>query len=251
MTSFNHFITKTSLNNQLSRISKFAGLIASFGHDVGHRGKNNGYEISSMSDVALTYHDKSVLEQYHISILMKIIDQSQSNILERVSLTDLRTIRKSIINCILATDMSKHKPLLAEFEKNMAGNKAKLAKGENLTQDQQDKIMELFMHCSDLSGTAKECALATKWSGMVRKEFIQQVKDEKANGFPLTPFLVGLEHEVKYLKGELFFQKCIVLHLFEVGNQYLDGEIDEVIDGIKDTYSRFDKRFKEVTEDQS
>ena len=37
-------------------------MISSLCHDVGHTGKTNLYEINSLSDLAIRYHDKSVLE---------------------------------------------------------------------------------------------------------------------------------------------------------------------------------------------
>lgn len=37
-------------------------MISSLGHDVGHTGRTNIFEINSLSDLAIRYHDKSVLE---------------------------------------------------------------------------------------------------------------------------------------------------------------------------------------------
>ena len=58
--------------------------------------------------------------------------------------------------------------------------------------------------------------------------------------------MVGLENELKFIKGELFFQKCIVLHLFEVGNKYLTGELDFVIDILDKNYAQTERYAKEL-----
>jgi len=46
----------------MDQFTRFSLIIAGLCHDVSHRGKTNLYEINSFSNLALRYHDKSVLE---------------------------------------------------------------------------------------------------------------------------------------------------------------------------------------------
>ncbi len=42
-------------------------------HDVEHTGHNNAFEVSSSSELALTYHDVSVLENHHAAVSFKLL----------------------------------------------------------------------------------------------------------------------------------------------------------------------------------
>lgn len=52
----------TKLGDMIDDLKQFSAILGSFAHDVGHRGKNNIFEINSYSELAVRYHDKSVLE---------------------------------------------------------------------------------------------------------------------------------------------------------------------------------------------
>jgi len=46
----------------LNSLTKFTLIISGLMHDVGHTGRTNIFEINSLSELAIRYHDKSVLE---------------------------------------------------------------------------------------------------------------------------------------------------------------------------------------------
>jgi len=131
------------------------------------------YEANCRSQVALQYHDSSVLEQYHLEILFEILEKDDHNILCSLNSNDYRTTRKTIIECIIATDMSKHKPILAKFEDSIGTFHE--TEGE-LDQKDQIIVASVFTHICDLSGAGKTFSISSKWSQMVRTEFMAQVK---------------------------------------------------------------------------
>eukprot|EP00392_Amoebophrya_sp_AT5.2_P009073 g9101.t1 len=47
--------------------------LAAIGHDVGHRGKNNAFEITTHSELAVRYNDISVLENHHAAVTSEIL----------------------------------------------------------------------------------------------------------------------------------------------------------------------------------
>lgn len=53
---------KTKHANLLSQFTKFALMLSGLCHDVSHTGRTNIFEINSLSNLAIRYHDKSVLE---------------------------------------------------------------------------------------------------------------------------------------------------------------------------------------------
>lgn len=52
---------------KLDQVDIISLLLAAFIHDFGHPGLMNSYFINTKSNLAITYHDKSVLENYHIA----------------------------------------------------------------------------------------------------------------------------------------------------------------------------------------
>ena len=83
-----------------SVLDVLGGIISTIGHDLGHPGYNNNSYINAVNDLALTFNDKSWLENYHNSLLfifyknMKII--YLKNIIRKIN------IRKRMISQILA-----------------------------------------------------------------------------------------------------------------------------------------------------
>jgi len=156
----------------INDLTKLGGLVASLGHDLGHRGRTNDFEISSYSELSVNYNDKSPLENYHCTLLFEILKEKNSNILERLPGNEFRTIRRIIIECILATDMKKHK----KVQKIIVDDIEQFQEARNVIEEKKQVTAASFVtHVCDLSGAAKKFEIASQWSELVRREFIQQV----------------------------------------------------------------------------
>lgn len=95
-------------------------LIAALCHDVDHPGHTNAFEIQSGSQLAMLYSDESVLERHHAYTTFKLIaKEKNANILEHLSPSDYRHIRKVIITAILGTDMAGHFKFCETLEKTL------------------------------------------------------------------------------------------------------------------------------------
>jgi hypothetical protein len=118
-----YFLKKSEhLAKMLSVHERFGFVTACFGHDLDHRGKNNNFEIHTLSKLAIRYHDKSPLEQHHAAILFKILGAEESNIMENLPSEHAKEIRATMIENILATDMKFHFTMLADFKKDLLEN---------------------------------------------------------------------------------------------------------------------------------
>lgn len=53
---------KTKHSHLLTEFVKFALILSGLCHDVSHSGRTNIFEINSLSNLAIRYHDRSVLE---------------------------------------------------------------------------------------------------------------------------------------------------------------------------------------------
>jgi hypothetical protein len=64
------------------------------------------------------------------------------------------------------------------------------------------------------------------------------VRDEEKFGLPITKYMKdNVMTDVTYYSDQVLFQKFLVKPLFVAGNQYLGGEIDDVI-GVIDVNLR-------------
>lgn len=245
-------ITLLSQNDILSMI------IAALGHDIGHPGTNNGFQINTYSDIAITYNDQSVLENYHTSILFKIIKQEEYNIFGKFPDSTYKTIRKRIINLILSTDMSQHskvlsilKPKVLDYKETM--NKLKQDNSNNSTPvpfitqsnllfDDQQRVMDFVIHTADLSHNSKKFEISAKWTDLLMEEFWQQGDTEKNLGVPVS-FLCD-RNTAEVPKSQIGFIRGIVLPTFEVLIELLPT-LDYLRDEIENNLNEWGKIVEE------
>ena len=91
------------------------------------------------SDLALMYNDESVLENHHLAVAFKLLQNSNCDILASLSAKQRQTMRKMTIDMVLATDMSKHMSLLADL-KTMVETKKVAGSGVILLDNYNDRI---------------------------------------------------------------------------------------------------------------
>jgi hypothetical protein len=89
---------------------------ASVVHDFDHPGVNNNFLIATSNRLALLYNDRSVLESYHLAKAFRILSQPECNFLQGLSKSDWQTFRESVIDMVLATDLSQHYATLTLFK---------------------------------------------------------------------------------------------------------------------------------------
>merc|ERR1719322_1551762 len=97
-------------------------LIAAGIHDVGHPGTNPAFHTKTLSPLAVRYNDKSVLENFHVSLAFETMQKNQqcnwfallpTEFLARddpaaAPVNLQQYTRKGMISMVLATDMAKH-----------------------------------------------------------------------------------------------------------------------------------------------
>ena len=179
-------------------MTRFALILSGLSHDVGHTGRTNIFEINSLSDLAIRYHDKSVLEQYHASLTIEILRNPRSNILLNFSNEDYRQFRKMIISNILNTDMTEHFKLIKDFESRSSDNKfCRQGRGHSFSLGEEESdirlLTGLIVHISDFSGVSKRLPISHQWSSLVNQEFIEQFREEGLKGYPQQSYFKDLD----------------------------------------------------------
>jgi high affinity cAMP-specific and IBMX-insensitive 3',5'-cyclic phosphodiesterase 8 len=76
--------------------------------------------MNTRNRLALCYNDQSVLENHHVALAFQLtLAQTGVNIFARISPSEFTTMRRAIIDMVLATDMSKHFEYLTKFQQLM------------------------------------------------------------------------------------------------------------------------------------
>ena len=93
-----------------------AVLLAAIVHDVDHPGRNNKFLINSSHDLAIMYNDESVLENHHLAVAFKLMQEKFCDFLCNLEKSQMKVLRKIMIDTVLATDMDKHFQHLGELK---------------------------------------------------------------------------------------------------------------------------------------
>lgn len=117
VTQSTHVLLNTpALESVFTPLEVTAALFAACIHDVDHPGLTNQFLINSSSELALMYNDESVLENHHLAVAFKLLQNEGCDIFSNMSKKQRQTLRKMVIDMVLSTDMSKHMSLLADLK---------------------------------------------------------------------------------------------------------------------------------------
>ena len=176
----NMLLIETEIYKKVKSNILFATLIASLCHDLNHPGNTNSYEINSFSKLARLYNDNSVLENHHCTLTFELLEYA--GLLKYFKADDFKEFRKTIVTCILGTDMSRHNEFIIKF-----GNFN--FERENFVIDEQIFIMNSLLHCADLSNSIKDFEISFEWSKRISLEFYEQTIKEELEGLPSLSFM--------------------------------------------------------------
>ena len=195
-------------------------IISALGHDIGHPGYTNPFHINSSSELAITYNDASCLENFHASLLFRTIRNPKTDIFEKLSVINYKTIRKRMIGNILATDMANHGKIMTVIKSrisiNMAENKQRfelLSGNENTKFEEQQSLFDFLLHSADLAHNTKLFNISLKWVELLSEEFWLQGDKEKSLNLPVS-FLCDRE-SYNVPKSQVGFIKGFIIPTFE------------------------------------
>ena len=180
---------------KLDDLSEFAIVVGALGHDLKHPGQNNMFHITTRSKIAIRYNDKSVLENYHIANIFKLVKNDKFNIFKPFKPEEYRIMRRRIIEGILATDMKKHQKVIGKIRNRAEVYKIKNGKNFNIMFketdanklfDAQQEVLNMLIHSADISNPAKPSKISQQWIDKVYEEFFRQGDLEKSMGIPIS-----------------------------------------------------------------
>ncbi|XP_025771666.1 cAMP-specific 3',5'-cyclic phosphodiesterase 4C [Puma concolor] len=210
-----------------------AAIFASAIHDVDHPGVSNQFLVNTNSELALMYNDASVLENHHLAVGFKLLQAENCDIFQNLSAKQRLSLRRMVIDMVLATDMSKHMNLLADL-KTMVETKKVTSLGVLLLDNYSDRIQVLqnLVHCADLSNPTKPLELYRRWTDRIMAEFFQQGDRERESGLDISPMCD--KHTASVEKSQVGFIDYIAHPLWETWADLVHPDAQDLLDTLED-----------------
>lgn len=231
--STNVLLNTPALESVFTPLEQLAALFAACIHDVDHPGLTNQFLINSSSELALMYNDESVLENHHLAVAFKLLQNDGCDIFMNLGKKQRQTLRKMVIDMVLSTDMSKHMSLLADL-KTMVETKKVAGSGVLLLDNYTDRIqvLENLVHCADLSNPTKPLELYKRWVGLLMEEFFQQGDKEREQRLEMSPMCD--RHTATIEKTQVGFIDYIVHPLWETWADLVHPDAQDILDTLED-----------------
>jgi len=230
--STHYLLSTTSLAEIFTPLEVLSAVLASCVHDVAHPGLTNQYLVATDHRLALIYNDQSVLENHHVSTAFQTLQQEDCDILGSLTTKQRSSIRKMVIDMVLATDMTKHMSLLADL-KTMVETKKVAGNGVLLLDNYNDriKVLQNLIHCCDVSNPTKPLSQYTQWVELLMEESFKQGDKERSLNLPISP-LCDRNNEV-IEKSQVGFITFIVSPLWENWAELIQPDAQHIMQTLE------------------
>ena len=144
---------------------------------------------------------------------------------------EFRTVRRLLIACVLATDMTKHGEIVTQASDKL----------DNMAED-HTFFLSTLIHAADISHPCRPWEMHEHWTQMVAEEFFQQGDAEKELGLEVS-FLCDRD-TVEIPKSQVGFINFAIMPLFMVLVEKIP-EMDPMIKNINENRSKWEELVRE------
>lgn len=163
----------------LSSDEAFVCFIGCLAHDIGHKAKNNSYNVAKKSKFALTALDESVMERHHLATLFKLLKRPENDIFAKLQPAEFSKMKKLLIGLILSTDVTKHKNQLQ-----------KLSSLDVWAEGSDKKVVaEVLIEASDIGNSVLKPPQYFEWARLITQEFHSQTEAESKKQLRVSEFM--------------------------------------------------------------
>jgi len=277
--TFYYFLRECEMGSHLSGEVALTCLLAAAIHDVAHPGVTGKYLIATQDDLAITYNDKSPLENMHLATAFSFLRQEGCNFLDGFSKDHRASVRHTLIEMVLATDNDQHFEImkraeeeLGEYERRRDESEKKMSSPDNSSGEEEvgekheeeeevteaEKIKKLIsplqpillkvaLHAADISNPAKDWDIYNHWTDRLMEEFYGQGDKERDHGIPIS-FAFDREDPVPRPKFQQGFLFAIVEPLYAGLNKFPQIDVSHPLGVLRENVGRW-KRIQDGEEE--
>ncbi|NWR42264.1 PDE4B phosphodiesterase, partial [Regulus satrapa] len=226
-----HVLLSTpALDAVFTDLEILAAIFAAAIHDVDHPGVSNQFLINTNSELALMYNDESVLENHHLAVGFKLLQEEHCDIFQNLTKKQRQTLRKMVIDMVLATDMSKHMSLLADL-KTMVETKKVTSSGVLLLDNYTDRIQQDKTHPALLSTLMTNSLRTGSWESSLNFYFKHSGFDFGQDIGPAQPRVWA---QLWLSDNPVGFIDYIVHPLWETWADLVQPDAQDILDTLED-----------------
>ena len=107
---------------------------------------------------------RSVLEHMHLSATFKILLQPENNFLVNLKPAQFESLRRTVIEMVLATDLGVHFDFIGHFKNALP---RLMTSSDRSTEAGKLMLLKMCLKCSDIAHAAKVLDLHIKWSARI------------------------------------------------------------------------------------
>ncbi|CAK0861549.1 unnamed protein product [Prorocentrum cordatum] len=220
------FVQMPFVTDRTTPLDHLMCLLAAAIHDVGHPGTNPLFHVTTMSELAIRYNDKSILENYHISLAFETMlkpmnncnwfELLQKNFRQGASpcVNIQKYMRRGLVAMVLATDMSGHAKHVQKLHEIGGDEEAWLTVAPEGQEEEFVErklfLLETVLHAADLSSPCRPRSIMLGWTQRVLAEFWSQGDEEIRLGLPVSPLCDRQAGLATVPKGQLGFLQFVV-----------------------------------------
>ncbi|GLH06994.1 Dual 3',5'-cyclic-AMP and -GMP phosphodiesterase 11 [Gryllus bimaculatus] len=232
------FLERERLQRILDPLDNACCLIAAAVHDVDHPGRSSAFLCNSDHELAILYNDICVLESHHAALAFRLtVSDERVNIFKGLERDVYKMVRLSIIDMVLATEMTKHFEHLAKFvnvfskpvrEDDESSHLGADTEGAVMTQENIALAKRMLIKCADVSNPARPLRQCVEWALRIAEEYFQQTDEEKSKQLPVVmPMFDRASCSIP--KSQIGFMDFIINDMFEAWEEVVSkGECREI-----------------------
>lgn len=240
MMTMEWFLSSEYLHRKVSSLDHLMVMMACAIHDAGHFGLNNFFLIKSMAPQAITYNDKSVLENMHLAKSFEVMQtDNDCNWFEMLSRAyqreddekpvDLKHYtRRGLIDMVLATDMAQHRDHVENLRIMCEERAKRLAPVEKKSQAQKQEalnrklfLLKMTLHAADISNPCKPEPTMLRWTDLLLEEHWAQGDKERELCMDVSPLCDRETGRQTVPGGQIGFMDYVVEPLFSQLTQFM------------------------------
>ena len=201
---------------KLAKEDLLASVLAGAIHDYDHPGFNNSLHTRTNAYLSTLYNDRSILENHHLACVFEMMRLPQFDIFKNLTDEQRRTVRETMIEMVLATDMGNHAAIFSSFRR-------RTAEGQDWHERREDIHLALSMSIkmADVSNCGRPNNLYIEWAKNISAEFYMQGDAEERRGLSISPFMDRKKDKTDFPKGQISFMNYVVVPMFEAIAEFL------------------------------
>ncbi|MEW5305766.1 MAG: hypothetical protein WDW36_008285 [Sanguina aurantia] len=239
----------SSSSGYADELTLMACYIAAAVHDFEHGGSTNDFLILQGDALAMTYNDKSPLENHHLSASCKRLYLPDMNFIQHLQAADFNRLRKLLIDLVMSTDMKQHFSIVSQFgtlhrihharqssadgsrlrprpsqrcvaaSASLASSASQVSVGDasfcRVPLDDTERLLSLQMalKLADLGHLSAPLHVHLRWVAALEEEFFRQGDAEKACGLPVSPLFDRTKPGIT--KSQVGFFDVVVLPCYQ------------------------------------